>query len=149
MLDTSQVLYLWCWSVSQNCTCTYVVSCEVYFCIWIWIPRWTPSQNLVFNIIWNRHGHECSRIWKLSGNYTIKCCIFGVDRCTYVVSCEVYFCIWIGISRWTPSQNLVFNILRENEFDLRLNSSCAWMIIRWYLSKVLFLYRSNANRTTI
>ena len=23
-----------------------------------------------FKLIWNRHGHECSRIWKLSGNCT-------------------------------------------------------------------------------
>jgi hypothetical protein len=25
--------------------------------------------------IWNRHGHECSRIWKLSGNFTLIQCI--------------------------------------------------------------------------
>ena len=24
-------------------------------------------------IIWNRHGHECSLIWKLSGNFIKKC----------------------------------------------------------------------------
>ena len=28
-----------------------------------------------FYIIWNRHGHECSRIWKLSGNFTLIQCI--------------------------------------------------------------------------
>ena len=27
--------------------------------------------GFVFYIIWNRHGHECSRIWKLSGNFTL------------------------------------------------------------------------------
>ena len=27
------------------------------------------------HIIWNRHGHECSRIWKLSGNFTLIQCI--------------------------------------------------------------------------
>ena len=26
-------------------------------------------------IIWNRHGHEWSRIWKLSGNFTLIQCI--------------------------------------------------------------------------
>jgi hypothetical protein len=26
-------------------------------------------------IIWNRHGHECSSIWKLSGNFTLIQCI--------------------------------------------------------------------------
>ena len=26
-------------------------------------------------IIWNRHGHECSCIWKLSGNFTLIQCI--------------------------------------------------------------------------
>ena len=29
------------------------------------------QQDLV--IIWNRHGHECSGIWKLSGNFIKKC----------------------------------------------------------------------------
>ena len=31
-------------------------------------------------IIWNRHGHECSRIWKLSGNFTFIQCIKKVSR---------------------------------------------------------------------
>ena len=26
-------------------------------------------------LIWNRHGHECLRIWKLSGNFTLIQCI--------------------------------------------------------------------------
>jgi hypothetical protein len=26
-------------------------------------------------VIWNRHGHECSRIWKWSGNFTLIQCI--------------------------------------------------------------------------
>ena len=26
-----------------------------------------------YTLIWNRHGHECSRIWKLSGNFIKKC----------------------------------------------------------------------------
>ena len=33
---------------------------------------------LIYNeciIIWNRHGHECSRIWTLSGNFTLIQCI--------------------------------------------------------------------------
>jgi hypothetical protein len=28
-----------------------------------------------YHIIWNRHGHECSNIWKLSGNFTLIHCI--------------------------------------------------------------------------
>jgi hypothetical protein len=28
---------------------------------------------VVVFIIWNRHGLECSRIWKLSGNFIKKC----------------------------------------------------------------------------
>jgi hypothetical protein len=28
-----------------------------------------------WSLIWNRHGHECSRIWKLSGNFTLIQCI--------------------------------------------------------------------------
>ena len=31
-------------------------------------------------IIWNRHGHECSRIWKLSANFTLIQCIKIVSR---------------------------------------------------------------------
>jgi hypothetical protein len=31
--------------------------------------------NSVRVLIWNRHGHECSRIWKLSGNFTLIQCI--------------------------------------------------------------------------
>jgi hypothetical protein len=27
------------------------------------------------SIYWNRHGHECSRIWKLSANFTLIQCI--------------------------------------------------------------------------
>ena len=32
--------------------------------------------TLASRIIWNRHGHECSRIWKLSGNFIKKCQIY-------------------------------------------------------------------------
>jgi hypothetical protein len=32
-------------------------------------------------IYWNRHGHECSRIWKLSANFTLIQCIKKVLRC--------------------------------------------------------------------
>jgi hypothetical protein len=32
------------------------------------------SHYKLYNIIWNRHGHECSRIWKLSGNFTLIQC---------------------------------------------------------------------------
>ena len=33
-------------------------------------------KTFLLKLIWNRHGHECSRIWKLSGNCTqcIKKC---------------------------------------------------------------------------
>ena len=31
-------------------------------------------------IYWDRHGHECSRIWKLSGNFTLIQCIKIVSR---------------------------------------------------------------------
>jgi hypothetical protein len=33
------------------------------------VVKWTSC----FILIWNRHGHECSRIWKLSGNFIKKC----------------------------------------------------------------------------
>ena len=39
--------------------------------------HWNLS-NLMYDItqlIWNRHGHECLQIWKLSGNYTLIQCI--------------------------------------------------------------------------
>jgi hypothetical protein len=37
---------------------------------------WTLVEKKPFVIIiWNRHGHECSRIWKLSGNFTLIQCI--------------------------------------------------------------------------
>jgi hypothetical protein len=32
------------------------------------------------SIYWNRHGHECSRIWKLSANFTLIQCIKIVSR---------------------------------------------------------------------
>ena len=32
------------------------------------------------SIYWNRHGHECSRIWKLSANFTLIHCIKIVSR---------------------------------------------------------------------
>ena len=32
------------------------------------------------SIYWNRHGHECSRIWKLSANFTLTQCIKIVSR---------------------------------------------------------------------
>ena len=34
-----------------------------------------------FSIYWNRHGHECSRIWKLFANFTLIQCIKKVLRC--------------------------------------------------------------------
>jgi hypothetical protein len=34
-----------------------------------------PVVILRFAIIWNQHGHECSRIWKWSGNFTLIQCI--------------------------------------------------------------------------
>jgi hypothetical protein len=43
---------------------------------WAWncqiIFRFAYHKELAeARIIWNRHGHECSRIWKLSGNFTL------------------------------------------------------------------------------
>ena len=32
------------------------------------------------SIYWSRHGHECSRIWKLSANFTLIQCIEIVSR---------------------------------------------------------------------
>jgi hypothetical protein len=39
--------------------------------------RCEMTKNISYNsfLIWNRHGHECSRIWKLSGNFTLIQCI--------------------------------------------------------------------------
>ena len=34
-----------------------------------------PVVILRFAIIWNQHGHECSRIWNWSGNFTLIQCI--------------------------------------------------------------------------
>ena len=31
------------------------------------------------SIYWNRHGHQCSRIWKLSANFTLIQCIKSVE----------------------------------------------------------------------
>jgi hypothetical protein len=36
---------------------------------------------LMWQQIWNRHGHECSRIWKLSGNFTLIQCIKNCRDC--------------------------------------------------------------------
>jgi hypothetical protein len=38
----------------------------------------TCNKNV--DIIWNRHGHQCSRIWKLSANFTLNQCIKIVSR---------------------------------------------------------------------
>jgi hypothetical protein len=40
-----------------------------------------------FILIWNRHGHECSRIWKLSGNFTLIQCIKSVE----ILWAEIYW----------------------------------------------------------
>ena len=44
-----------------------------------WLALDLSSLTQLFHtfmlIIWNRHGHECSRIWKLSGNFTLIQCI--------------------------------------------------------------------------
>ena len=36
---------------------------------------WCSVHHLILTLIWNRHGHECSHIWKLSGNFTLIQCI--------------------------------------------------------------------------
>jgi hypothetical protein len=43
------------------------------------------------SIYWNRHGHECSRIWKLSANFTLIQCI------KIVLNCHHLFLFWICI----------------------------------------------------
>ena len=47
------------------------------------------SRELHFerNIIWNRHGYECSRIRKLSGNFTLIQCI---NKCRYFFRAKIY-----------------------------------------------------------
>ena len=46
----------------------FVYAPNFFFYIAIFL-KWTSC----FILIWNRHGHECSRIWKLSGNFIKKC----------------------------------------------------------------------------
>ena len=46
-----------------------------------WQPYWMFVRIILTIIIWNRHGHECSRIWKLSTNFTFIQCIKIVSRC--------------------------------------------------------------------
>jgi hypothetical protein len=36
------------------------------------VMKRTTNVSIIF-LIWNRHGHECSLIWKLSGNFIKKC----------------------------------------------------------------------------
>ena len=69
------------------CTCIEVEHCIVYLLIiaklLILLEEYTYGKNCwnvplmakCFRLIWNRHGHECSRIWKLSGNFTLIQCI--------------------------------------------------------------------------
>jgi hypothetical protein len=38
-------------------------------------PQVKSASDQIIVLIWNRHGHECSRIWKLSGNFTLIQCI--------------------------------------------------------------------------
>ena len=40
-----------------------------------WLHHVTSFFFTIYILIWNRHGHECSRIWKLSGNFTLIQCI--------------------------------------------------------------------------
>jgi hypothetical protein len=49
-------------------TFVYFLECTVVQC------------NDALSIYWNRHGHECSRIWKLSANFTLIQCIKIVSR---------------------------------------------------------------------
>jgi hypothetical protein len=49
-------------------TCVYFLECTVVQC------------KDALSIYWNRHGHERSRIWKLSANFTLIQCIKIVSR---------------------------------------------------------------------
>ena len=42
------------------------------------------------SIYWNRHGHDCSRIWKLSANFTLIQCIKIVTFSVEIFWAEIY-----------------------------------------------------------
>ena len=58
--------------LNRSGICDRIVCCNIFF-----VHTAVLSIQTVFNLvkihllIWNRHGHECSRIWKLSGNFTL------------------------------------------------------------------------------
>jgi hypothetical protein len=66
--------------LNRSGICDRIVCCNIFF-----VHTAVLSIQTVFNLvkihllIWNRHGHECSRIWKLSGNFTLIQCIKSVE----------------------------------------------------------------------
>jgi hypothetical protein len=59
-------LVIWIWN--QNIAISTIVGTSFL----INCPNSTIKSTYV---IWNRHSHECSRIWKWSGNFTLIQCI--------------------------------------------------------------------------
>ena len=61
------LLVYWFISLHTCCCLARILRCSLLHgkrVVW-----WSNAD--CFHIIWNRHGHECSRIWKLSGNFTL------------------------------------------------------------------------------
>jgi hypothetical protein len=59
------------------------------------------------SIYWNRHGHECSRIWKLSANFTLIQCIKIVSQ----VAPVSYYCLNFFIGLRPKLGNTFYHII--------------------------------------
>jgi hypothetical protein len=58
--------------------------------LWSWIFAFhldfPQTCRIEYSLIWNRHGHECSRIWKLSGNFTL---IQSIKKCRDILGRDI------------------------------------------------------------
>jgi hypothetical protein len=90
------------------------------------------------SIYWNRHGHECSRIWKLSANFTLIQCIKIVSRFnTYRNTDEVWWRYGIcrSCDEWLL---LVINVKSRPQYISALKKSRPRFILAWKISTLFW-----------
>ena len=67
---------------------------------------------LCIKIIWNRHGHECSRIWKLSGNFTLIQCI---KKCRDFLGRDILGTTFFRAESWAVVPLLELSFLTKSQ----------------------------------